>query len=119
MGDIKDFDYFKEIKHQINILFGFIGVIMIIFFTKGDLNQYPKFLFVLLFVSLTLLCYTFFRSTYNLTGIKEQDKRFIQKLNNLIRTNIIMIFLTFTYFIINELGLIDSFINLIENILKW
>jgi hypothetical protein len=119
MEIIRNFDYFKEIKHQINILFGFIGIILIIFFTRGNLNQYPNFLFILLFISLTSLCYTFFSSTYSLTGNAEEDQKFILKLNNLIRFDIILIFLTFTYFIVNELGLIDAFIKLLTNILKW
>ena len=97
-------DSLKDIRLQINILFGFIGVIFSVILTKGNFIGYSSIFSMSLSLSYTFVCLAFIVSTYGLEDNLKNNQEFLKKLNTLIRASVITLFLAFFSFVLNSWG---------------
>jgi len=92
----------RSIRTHINILFGFVAVLIGIIFTKGDSLS---FIFSLgLFLSFLFICLAFIYSTLGLEKDEKKNNLLLGKINLFIRTSVIILFLSFIILIVNYWG---------------
>jgi len=104
-GSIKhQLDALKDIRTQINILFGFIGIIFSVILTKENFKDYSSIFSIGVTMSFTFACLAFIVSTYGLEENFENNNRFIKKINILIRASVITLFFAFFAFVLKSWG---------------
>jgi hypothetical protein len=94
----------RDIRLQISILFGFIGIIFSVILTKGNFLEYSSIFSIMLTLAFTFVCLAFIISTYGLEKDLKINNDFLKKLNVLIRASVITLFFAFLSFILKSWG---------------
>lgn len=94
----------RDIRLQISILFGFIGIIFSVILTKGNFTEYSSIFSIMLTMAFTFACLAFIVSTYGLEENIKNNNEFIKKINVLIRASVITLFFAFLSFILKSWG---------------
>jgi len=92
----------RSIRTHINILFGFIAILIGIILVK---DSQINFIFSLgLFFSFFFICLAFIYSTLGIEKNVDKNNSLLRKINNLIRISVIILFLSFTILMLNIWG---------------
>jgi hypothetical protein len=92
----------RGIRNQIGIFFGFISVMFSVILNQNFPIKYPQFFSILSIICFVFLCFLSVVSTFGLKDDKLKNIKYLNKLNSWIRTEIMFIFLTFIYLIVNK-----------------
>ncbi len=92
----------RSIRTNINILFGFIALLISIMISK---ETQTNFIFSFgLYISFLFICLAFIYSTLGLEKDKNKNNQTLRRMNNLVRSSVIILFLSFTILMMNYWG---------------